>query len=253
MASMMQNTPSDKVRINKYLATLGVAARRKIDTMVEQGRVTVNGVLATLGQTVVPGKDKILLDAKPIQQETKPTKLEHYLFYKPTGVVSTVSDPEGRPTVLKYFAKHKTRLYPVGRLDQESEGLMLITNDGELANQLSHPKYHMPKTYLVRVSGELTPRKLDQLRRGVKLKDGFTAPCEIEATQLQPRRWSLVMTLWEGKNRQIRRMLPHVELEVLVLKRIQFGPLSLGALKPGESRPLTEFEIKMLQQPKPVA
>lgn len=236
------------MRINKYLASVGVAARRKIDVLVSEGRVVVNGQPATLGQDIDPDKDQILINGKPLKIKPIATQLHHYLFYKPIGVVSTVSDPEGRPTVMKYFKHVATRIYPVGRLDQESEGLMLVTNDGELAQLLSHPKYHMPKTYLVWVSGELTPRKLAMLREGVRLKDGVTMPCEIEATQLQTRRWSLLITLREGKNRQIRRMLPHVELEVLKLKRIKFGPLSLGPLKPGESRALSALELDLLRQ-----
>jgi pseudouridine synthase len=149
---------------------------------------------------------------------------------------------------MKFFANQKnSRLYPVGRLDQESEGLILMTNDGELAERLTHPRYHVDKTYLVIISGEMTDRKLNSLRRGVALKDGTTSPCEVEVTPLGTRRWSLLITLHEGKNRQIRRMLPHVELEVLKLKRIQFGPISLGIMKPGETRKLTEIELKLLR------
>jgi 23S rRNA pseudouridine2605 synthase len=236
------------MRINKYLASIGIAARRKIDALVTEGKVTVNGQPATLGQDINPETDKILINNKPVKLTPESTQLQYFLFYKPVGVVSTVSDPEGRPTVMKYFKHIKARVYPVGRLDQESEGLMLVTNDGALAQLLSHPKHHMSKTYLVWVSGELTPRKLDMLQSGVRLKDGLTMPCEVEPTRLDTRRWSLLLTLREGRNRQIRRMLPHVELEVLKLKRIKFGPLSLGPLKPGESRPLSSLELSLLQK-----
>ncbi|HCC84238.1 MAG TPA: pseudouridine synthase [Candidatus Pacebacteria bacterium] len=236
-----------KERINKYLARLGIAARRKIDTLITEGRVMVNGQPATLGQPVIPGQDKILVNGKLVVMTPANVVLQYFGLYKPAGVISTVSDPDGRPTVMKYFKGLKTRLYPVGRLDQESEGLILMTNDGELAERLAHPRFHLPKIYLVWVSGEVTPQKLDHLRRGVRLKDGMTAPCEIEATPLENRRWSLLMTLREGKNRQIRRMLPHVELEVLKLKRIQFGPIGLGALKPGEWHKLSQSELELLK------
>lgn len=234
-------------RINKYLAAVGVAARRKIDLLITEGRVTVNGQLASLGQLVDPAKDTILVNGKPILETPATVALKYFALYKPVGVLSSVTDPEGRPTVLKYFQGQKTRLYPVGRLDQESEGLILVTNDGELAQRVTHPRFHLPKTYLVWVSGELTPRKLDILRDGVRLKDGTTAPCEIVPTQIDTRRWSLLITLREGKNRQIRRMLPHVELEVLKLKRIQFGPVSLGGLQPGEYRALSDRELQLLR------
>ncbi len=235
-------------RINKYLAALGVAARRKIDALVADGQIQVNGQVATLGQMVVPGKDVITVKGKPVLETPDTVALKYFALYKPVGVVSSVTDPENRPTVLKYFKNQKARLYPVGRLDQASEGLILVTNDGELAQRVTHPSFHLPKTYLVWISGEVTPRKLEMLRRGVRLKDGVTAPCEIEATPIDTRRWSFLMTLREGKNRQIRRMLPHVELEVLKLKRIQFGPVSLGGLQPGEYRALNPTELDLLRQ-----
>ncbi len=234
-------------RINKYLAAVGVAARRKVDLLIADGKVTVNGELATLGQMIDPTKDTILVQGKPVLETPDTVTLKYFAFYKPVGVLSSVTDPEGRPTVLKYFKGQKARLYPVGRLDQESEGLILVTNDGELAQRVTHPRFHLPKTYLVWVSGELTERKLGMLQDGVHLKDGTTAPCEIEPTQIDTRRWSLLITLREGKNRQIRRMLPHVELEVLKLKRIQFGPVSLGGLKPGEYRALSDGELQLLR------
>ena len=235
-------------RLNKYLAAAGVAARRAIDVMITEGKITVNGELAVLGQRVDPTQDIIMVGKKLITRPATGVALNYFVLYKPAGVVSTVKDPEGRPTVMKFFANQKGRIYPVGRLDQESEGLILMTNDGELAERLTHPRFHVDKTYLVMISGEVTDRKINMLRRGVNLKDGTTAPCDVEVTPLGTRRWSLLITLHEGKNRQIRRMLPHVELEVLKLKRIQFGPVSLGIMKPGETRKLTESELSLLKQ-----
>jgi pseudouridine synthase len=244
----MADSNSKTERLNKYLAAVGVASRRAIDVMIADGKISVNGSQAVLGQRITPGKDEILVGKKLITTQPAQVELSYYVLYKPAGVVSTVKDPEGRPTVMKYFSAFRTRLYPVGRLDQESEGLILMTNDGELAERLTHPKYHVSKTYLVMVSGEMTDRKLNSLRQGVKLKDGVTAPCEVDVTPLGTRRWSLLITLHEGKNRQIRRMLPHVELEVLKLKRIQFGPVSLGIMKPGEWRKLSTTELQLLKK-----
>ena len=235
-------------RLNKYLAAAGVASRRAVDAMVTEGKVKVNGELAVLGQKINPATDIIMVGKKLITNVAGGLALNYFVLYKPAGVVSTVKDPDGRPTVMKFFAGQRGRIYPVGRLDQESEGLILMTNDGDLADRLTHPRYHVDKTYLVLISGEVTDRKIDMLRRGVHLKTGTTAPCEVEVTPLGTRRWSLLITLHEGKNRQIRRMLPHVELEVLKLKRIQFGPVSLGIMKPGETRKLTEIELKLLKQ-----
>lgn len=233
------------VRLNKYLADCGVASRRKVDELIIAGVVLVNDQLAEVGQRVEPSVDVIQVNGKSISQP-KPEDLEYWVVYKPRGYVSTVRDPDNRPSVVS-LVHSKQRLYPVGRLDIESEGLVLLTNDGVLTNVLTHPRYHAAKTYHVWVTGEITERKLNKLRRGVRLNDGMTAPCEIVSTMLRTRKAALTITLYEGRSRQIRRMMPCVDLEVTKLKRVGIGPVQLGSLRVGESRKLTQAEVDQLR------
>lgn len=233
------------VRLNKYLADHGIASRRKADELIAEGQVMVNGQMAQVGQRIDSAVDTVVVgktELTPLSQ----ADLEYWVVYKPRGYVSTVKDPDNRPSVIS-LVHSKQRLYPVGRLDIESEGLLLLTNDGELTNTLTHPRYHIAKTYHVWVTGEVTEAKLNKLRSGVRLSDGPTAPCEIVSTMLRTRKAALTITLYEGRSRQIRRMMPQVDLEVTKLKRVGIGPVHIGSLRVGESRRLTQAEIDQLR------
>ncbi|OQA83558.1 MAG: Ribosomal large subunit pseudouridine synthase B [Microgenomates group bacterium ADurb.Bin238] len=231
------------IRLNKYLSQQGLASRRQADTLISEGKVLVNDQPAKLGTTIDPDKDTVKFLGKVVASN-KP-ELETYLVYKPLGYVSTTSDPQGRPTVTS-LVKSSTRLYPIGRLDQDSEGLILLTNDGDLAYRLTHPKHHVPKTYHALVTGNVTPAKLNRLRRGVMLKDGRTAPAQIEMIRPQGNKSLLSITIFEGRNRQIRRMFSTQKLEVEKLKRVSIGELELGDLKPGNSKKLDTKDLSSL-------
>lgn len=231
------------IRLNKYLSQQGLASRRQADTLISEGKVLVNDQPAKLGTTIDPDKDTVKFLGKVVVSN-KP-ELETYLVYKPLGYVSTTSDPQGRPTVTS-LVKSSTRLYPIGRLDQDSEGLILLTNDGDLGFKLTHPKHHVPKTYHALVTGNVTPAKLNRLRRGVMLKDGRTAPAQIEVIRPQGNKSLLSITIFEGRNRQIRRMFSTQKLEVEKLKRVSIGELELGDLKPGNSKKLDTKDLSSL-------
>ena len=232
-------------RLQKFMAEAGVASRRACEELIRQGRVTVNGETASLGRSVEPEQDRVELDGKPVQKEQRRTVI---LLYKPRGVVSTSSDPEGRRTVQDYFREIPERLYNVGRLALNSEGLLLMTNDGALANRLTHPRYGVEKTYYAVCDGRLTASEAAKLTNGIELEDGMTAPARVDAVRTTQRGdTSFLITIHEGRNRQIRRMLEAVGHRTLRLKRERFGPLSLGTLAPGEWRKLSDEEIKKLE------
>ena len=232
-------------RLQKFMAEAGVASRRACEELIRQSRVTVNGETASLGRSVEPEQDRVELDGKPVQKEQRRTVI---LLYKPRGVVSTSSDPEGRRTVQDYFREIPERLYNVGRLDLNSEGLLLMTNDGALANRLTHPRYGVDKTYYAVCDGRLTASEAAKLTNGIELEDGMTAPARVDAVRTTQRGdTSFLITIHEGRNRQIRRMLEAVGHRTLRLKRERFGPLSLGTLAPGEWRKLSDEEIKKLE------
>lgn len=232
-------------RLQKFMAEAGVASRRACEELIRQDRVTVNGETASLGRSVEPEQDRVELDGKPVQKEQRRTVI---LLYKPRGVVSTSSDPEGRRTVQDYFREIPERLYNVGRLDLNSEGLLLMTNDGALANRLTHPRYGVEKTYYAVCDGKLTASEAAKLTNGIELEDGMTAPARVDAVRTTQRGdTSFLITIHEGRNRQIRRMLEAVGHRTLRLKRERFGPLSLGTLAPGEWRKLSDEEIKKLE------
>jgi len=230
-------------RLQKFMASAGVASRRASEKLIEEGRVTVNGIPATLGMSVEPG-DQVLLDGQPLQAEGKRIVI---LFYKPRGVICSSSDPEGRKTVQDFFAEIPARLYNIGRLDLNSEGLLLMTNDGDLCNRMTHPKFRVEKTYYAVCDGKLTPQQRAQLINGVLLEDGMTAPARINYTTTnQKGDTGISITIHEGRNRQIRRMLEAVGHKTLRLKREGYGPLTLGELKSGQWRYLTDREIDAL-------
>lgn len=231
------------MRLQKYLADAGVASRRASEALIEEGRVTVNGETAVIGQSVEAG-DQVCLDGKPVGQAEKRVML---ILYKPRGVVSTSSDPQGRKTVQDLVREVPARLYHVGRLDINSEGLLLMTNDGALAYRMTHPKFQVEKTYYAVCDGNLTAGEIARLVNGVELEDGMTAPARVEQVGRTVRGdSSFVISIREGRNRQVRRMIEAVGHRTLRLKRERFGPLSLGGLKPGEYRILTDAELDAL-------
>ena len=234
------------MRLQKYLADAGVASRRASEELITAGRVSVNGETATLGMSVEPGQDAVLLDGKPVGAAEKRIVA---LLYKPKGVVSTSDDPQGRKTVQDYVADIPERLYNVGRLDINSEGLLLMTNDGELSYRLTHPKYRMEKTYYAVCDGQLTAGEIAKLVNGVELEDGMTAPARVEKTRRTvDGNTSFLITIHEGRNRQVRRMLEAVGHRTLRLKREKFGPFILGELKPGDRKLLSDAQITEIRR-----
>lgn len=235
------------VRLNKHLASLGVASRRKIDELIERNQVWVNDKRAGLGMKIDPAADTIRIGKKEYRPATRAPELEYWLVYKPVGYVSTTYDPDQRRTVIS-LVRSRQRLFPVGRLDVESEGLIVLTNDGALTQQLTHPRHHVPKTYHVRVKGKLTPTLLNRLRTGLKLKWERLAPAQVEILEENRDSAVLEIVLHQGINRQIRRMMRAVNLEVTKLARVQIGQLELGDMRAGQSRPLTDREVADLKK-----
>jgi pseudouridine synthase len=229
-------------RIQKVLARAGVASRRAIEEMIVRGRIRVNGGRVELGMRIDPSKDLVEIDGSRVPLQAA---LVYYLVNKPVGVVTTASDEQNRATVLDLI-EVETRVYPVGRLDIESEGAVLLTNDGELALRLTHPRYGVAKTYLVEVGGGVKERTVRTLARGVELSDGMTAPAQARLVERSPRATLIEISLTEGRNRQIRRMFEAVGHPVQRLVRTAIGPLMLGRLKPGTYRKLRLEEVRNL-------
>jgi pseudouridine synthase len=225
------------VRLNRYLASAGVGSRRAVDELIRAGRVTVNGAVAELGAAVGEG-DTVEVDGAPVAPEA----LVHVMLHKPAGVVTTASDPQGRRTVVE-LVDAGVRLFPVGRLDRETTGLLLLTNDGALANHLAHPRHGVDKTYVAEVEGDPGAEALRRLAEGLELDDGVTAPAS--ARRLGHGRIELV--IHEGRNRQVRRMCDAVGHPVSRLHRSGYGPLTLGTLEPGGWRRLTDQEVEALR------
>ncbi|HXX57393.1 MAG TPA: pseudouridine synthase [Thermodesulfovibrionales bacterium] len=237
-------------RLQKILAQMGIASRRKAEELILEGMVTVNGETATLGMKADPAEDYIKVGGKLVSSPTLKGRQQAYLmFHKPDGVVTTLSDPEGRPTVKDFLGGIKYRIYPVGRLDYHSEGLLLLTNDGDFANAILHPSRKIPKTYLVKIEGSLNEKETEKLRRGVRLdEDGLTMPARLKKIRETENSSWIEMTIYEGKNRQVRRMLEKVKHPVMRLKRIAVGGLKLGDLKPGKIRHLTGEELRSIKR-----
>ena len=235
-------------RLQKILAAAGVASRRKAEELITAGRVSVNGKIVTeLGSKADPTVDAITVDGKPI---ARAQRFVYFLLNKPKGYVTTVSDPEGRPTVMQLLGKVAERVYPVGRLDYASEGLLLLTNDGALAQQLTKAGSHVPKTYHVKVSGKPSAAALERLRNGITIpledhRRVKLSPTTIRVLEDAPNPWYEI-TLIEGRNRQIRRMFEEIGHHVEKIKRVQLGPLTLD-VPPGKFRPLTKSEISLLK------
>ena len=232
------------MRLQKYMAECGVASRRKAEEMIAQGRVTVNGVTVTEMGVQTEEGDRVCVDGRLIRPEGEK---RYVLYHKPAGEVTTVSDPEGRTCVLDHFRDYPVRLYPVGRLDYDSEGLLLLTNDGALTQRMLHPRNQVDKTYLARVTGQVTMEEVRQLRQGVLLDDHKTSPAKVRVLRLEAFATQVLVTIHEGRNRQVRRMFEAVGHQVLQLRRVRFGPLELGDLPRGKWRELTKEEVRSLQ------
>jgi 23S rRNA pseudouridine2605 synthase len=234
------------MRINKFLAEHGIASRRGADEMIAAGRVTINGVTATLGVNVEED-DVVMVDDLPVEESEK--KEEYYIMNKPKGVICTVSDDRGRKTVMDLLPPEMQigRVFPVGRLDYATEGLLLLTNDGDLAFKLTHPRSEIPKTYMVKIEGTLTEQDLNPIRSGVELDGVLTKKCKAHIVETHKEYTKVHITIKEGRNRQVRRMFEAIGKNVEFLKRISIGQLKLSGLDRGEIRPLTEMEIAYLK------
>ena len=232
------------MRINKFLAENGIASRRHADTMISAGRIKINGAIAALGANVEEG-DEVLLDGQPIVVTEK--KEEYYLMNKPKGVVCTVSDDRGRKTVMDLLPDNVGRVFPVGRLDYATEGLLILTNDGDLAYRLTHPMTEIPKTYMARIEGTLTEKDLNPIRSGVELDGVLTKKCKAHIVETNKAYTKVHITITEGRNRQVRRMFEAIGRNVEFLKRISIGQLKLSGLDRGQIRPLSAEEIAYLK------
>lgn len=244
---MSENNSSQRVRLNKLIADSGLASRRHADRMIEEGQVTVNGKrVYELGIKVDPQADRILIDGKPLR---KPLTQKLYLVMnKPKGVLTTMDDPHGRPTIADYLGEVPARVFPVGRLDWDSEGMLLLTNDGDFANKVMHPKAEVTKTYLVKLDGQPQPYHIEKLKKGVTIIGGRVSARHIERikksgdNKSDKYEWYKIV-ITEGKNRQIRQMFAKVGFDVLKLQRVAVGRLRLGALKTGELIFLNESAV----------
>ncbi len=232
------------VRLQKYLAGNGVASRRRCEEIIAEGRVTVNGEVVTQMGVKVQPCDRVQVDGQDIEKEEGNAYLA---FYKPPFVVTTMSDPQGRPTVAEYCKDVGVRVFPVGRLDFESEGLLLLTSDGDWANRVTHPSFNLEKEYLVKVKGNLPDGALRAMAAGIMLEGRRTWPARVEDVRHGATITQFSMAIHEGRNRQIRRMVEAVGGEVVFLKRVRVGAIALGDLAEGQHRPLTQVEIDSMR------
>ena len=233
------------MRLQKYLASCGVASRRNAEKLIADGHISVNGNTVTeMGFQVDELSDIVLVDGVQVRPEEE----KHYIAYnKPVGEVTTAYDPEGRQTVLDRFRNYPVRLFPVGRLDYDSEGLLLLTNDGDLMNRLLHPSFEIPKSYLARISNHVSDEEIRSLRKGVMIDGRLTSPAEVRLIRHDTFSTELLITIHEGRNRQIRKMVSSIGHQVVRLKRVRFGPVFLNDLPSGMWRKLTEDEITKLK------
>ena len=232
-------------RLQRALARAGQGSRRSSEELIAGGRVKVNGRVAVLGDKVDPTTDEVEVDGVRVNLDPN---VRYYALHKPAGVVTTLRDPQGRPSVRDLLPADGPRVFPVGRLDRETEGLLLLTNDGELANRLTHPRYGVEKEYLAEVDGRPGPRHVAALRRGVDLDDGPARPASVRIVDARGDRGQLRVVMTEGRKREVRRMLAAVGLPVVRLVRLRVGPVTLGALRPGSHRELSVEEVRGLAE-----
>ena len=233
----------NSMRLQKYLAECGVASRRKSEELIEQGKVKVNGRVAQIGDKINPKKDDITVSGKKV---VKSRQYTYIILHKPRGFITTMSDEMGRKCVAELIKDVNARVYPVGRLDRDSEGMLLMTNDGEFANAMTHPTKHVPKTYRVTVRPSITDEQITALTTGIMLEGRKTAPAEVRVLTREEGRVVIEIILYEGRNRQIRKMCESLGLEVARLKRTAIGTIKLGMLPQGKWRELTEDEVHKL-------
>ncbi|MBP3892190.1 MAG: rRNA pseudouridine synthase [Solobacterium sp.] len=231
-------------RLQKVIANAGITSRRKAEELIEKGRVKVNGVVVKELGFKVDSKDEIEVDNKPIQKEEK----VYYLLNKPKKTICSLKDEKGRATVIDCFPNIKERIFPVGRLDYDTTGVLILTNDGDFANQMMHPRHHIPKTYEVSIDGYLTDAQIKALEKGIPLEDGKTQPAIVNLlNRSQKKNKSILeLTIFEGKNREIKRMMEYFHHTVTRLNRLSYGSLTLGKLRQGEYRKLRNYEIRQL-------
>ncbi len=235
----------DKIRLQKYLAECGVASRRKSEELIAAGKVKVNGVTALIGDKVSPKHDKVTISGKKVVSVKKNV---YIMLNKPRGFITTMNDEHDRKCVAELVKDINTRVYPVGRLDRESEGLLIMTNDGEFTNALTHPSKHVPKTYRVTIRPTITKEQATEFRNGIEIDGRMTAPADLRVLETQENRTVVEVTIYEGRNRQIRKMFEALGIEVARLKRTKVGNLKLGMLKQGAYRHLTEDEVSSLYE-----
>jgi 23S rRNA pseudouridine2605 synthase len=235
-------------RLQKILARAGLASRREAERWILEGRITVNGtVVRKLGSRADPAKDSIKVDGKRVKPVAAPL---YYAFHKPPGIITTLNDPERRPDLTPYLARlsEKRRVFPVGRLDYNTTGILLLTNDGELALRLTHPRFGVKKIYRVKLSACPTAEDLAHLRKGIRLDDGMTAPARVRIVEKLKKNAWVEIELHEGRKREVRRLFEALGYFVEKLIRIRFGPISLGTLAPGTLRPLSQIEVQSLKR-----
>lgn len=232
-----------KVRLNKYIASAGICSRRKADEMIEQGLVNVNGKRVSELGYLVSEKDKVFIDEKLIH----PLKHEYYRFYKPAGYITTADDEKGRKTIYDILPEELHKLNPVGRLDRESTGLIILTNDGELINELTHPSVKIQKVYIVSINGRINQNHIDQMANGIEIEPNKKAYAEVEVLEISNKSTLMEVVLYQGMNRQIRKMFDYLGFEVESLKRIQHATITLDGLKRGEFKPIKPKQVKELK------
>jgi 23S rRNA pseudouridine2605 synthase len=235
-------------RLQKILARAGLASRREAERWILEGRITVNGtVVRKLGSQADPAKDSIKVDGKRVKPVAAPL---YYAFHKPPGIITTLNDPERRPDLTPYLARlgEKRRVFPVGRLDYNTTGILLLTNDGELALRLTHPRFGVKKIYRVKLSACPSEEDLAHLRKGIRLDDGMTAPARVRIVEKLKKNAWVEIELHEGRRREVRRMFEALGYFVEKLIRVRFGPVSLGTLAPGTLRPLSQIEVQSLKR-----
>lgn len=237
----------EELRIQKYLADCGVCSRRAAERAIEEGDVLINGETAEIGQKIRPDRDKVSFRGRPVVKKRNAHPC-YIMLYKPAGYVTTMSDEKGRKTVADLISDVEKRVYPVGRLDMDSEGLLLCTNDGDLANALTHPRHHIPKIYHVRVAEDVTNAQLSKLQEPMEIDGYKIKPVECALLKKSETGTTIMMVLYEGRNRQIRKMCESCGYKVIFLKRVAVGSLKLGELKAGQYRALTQAEVDALMK-----